>query len=221
MDALEAIESRWSTRAFLKKEVDKSLIEKLLSVASRAPSGSNTQPWKVAVVGGKVKQSISDAMILARSSGQDENPDYQYYPRAWFEPFKSRRFICGMALYEALEIKREDNERRKEQWLKNYRFFDAPVGLIFFIHNALDKGSWVDIGMFIQAVMTAAQGLGLNTCPQASIAEFPDIIRDKLRISSDYHVVCGMALGYADEADPVNQYRTEREPLDYFCEWHL
>lgn len=220
MDALEAIESRWSVRAFLDKPVAQDTVARLLATASRAPSGSNTQPWKVAVVTGDSKETISDAMIAARESGADEDPDYQYYPSQWFDPFKARRFTCGMALYEALEIKREDLARRKDQWFKNYRFFDAPVGLIFLIHKDLDKGSWVDIGMFIQSVMIAARGLGLGTCPQASIAEFPNIIREKLNISSDYHVVCGMALGYADDTDPVNHYRTERESVEDFCQWY-
>lgn len=219
MDITEAIRGRSSIRAFLNKEVESSVIEAILEIARHAPSGANTQPWNVAVLSGKIKEKLSGALLFARQESRSENPDYQYYPPKWFEPYKTRRKICGLALYSALGITREDTERRMIVWNNNYTFFGAPVGLIFYLHKALAKGSWLDCGMFIQNIMLLARHFSLGTCPQASIAEYPDIVRKILDISDDYHIVCGMSLGYPDLTAPVNQYRTERAPLSDFVRW--
>ncbi|MGD8407510.1 MAG: nitroreductase [Thiohalophilus sp.] len=216
----EAIRQRHSTRAYLDKPVDRQVIEQILATARWAPSGVNTQPWQVCVVEGETKQQLGDAIISARDSGQKENPDYQYYPLEWNSPYRERRKSCGLALYQSLEISREDREKQKQAWYRNYRFFDAPVGLLFLIDAKLEKGSWLDMGMFIQNVMLAAKGFGLDTCPQASLAEFPDIIRKHLGLPNDLQVVCGMALGFADPDHPVNQYRLERLEVDEFTRWY-
>lgn len=220
LDALSAIEGRRSVRAFLDTPVEDATIKKILETARWAPSGVNTQPWHVAVLGPTTRQHISDNFIHARESGQKENPDYQYYPSEWEDPYKTRRKACGAALYSALEIDYADKERRKVQWYKNYTFFGAPVALIFYIDAKLCKGSWMDTGMFIQNIMLAARGMGIETCPQAALAEYPDIVREALNLDGNSHIVCGMAMGYADWNHPVNQYRTEREPLDKFTTWY-
>lgn len=219
MDITEAIRDRSSIRAFLKKEVEPSVIETIFEIARFAPSGANTQPWKSAVLRGKTKEKLSGALLSARKEGKPENPDYQYYPPEWFEPYKTRRKICGFALYNALGIKKEDSERRMIAWNNNYNFFGAPVGLVFYLHRALAKGSWIDCGMFIQNIVLLARHFSLGTCPQASIAEYPDIVRKILDISDDYHIVCGMSLGYPNTTEPVNQYRTERTPPSDFVRW--
>lgn len=192
----------------------------VLETAKWAPSGVNTQPWHVAILGKIARESISSAIIDARNQAIPENPDYHYYPEHWVEPYKSRRKACGLALYSALDIKIDEPEKRKAQWYRNYSFFDAPVGFIFYIDKNLDKGSWMDMGMFIQNVMLAARAVGLETCPQAALAEYPDIIRKTLTLSEDFHIVCGMALGYADWSHPVNSYRTERENIENFTKWY-
>jgi nitroreductase len=220
MDVLQAIRGRTSTRAFLDRPVARETVEAILEAARWAPSGVNAQPWQVAVVTGATKRRIGEAIIAARDSGVPEHPDYHYYPKEWSEPYKSRRKACGLALYSALGIGRDDAEARKAAWYRNYRFFDAAVGLLFFNDARLSKGSWVDMGMFIQNVMLAARGHGLETCPQASLAEYPDIVRGILNVSPDRHLVCGMALGYANTEHPVNRYRTEREPVSTFTTWH-
>lgn len=220
MDILEAIRTRYSTRAFLDKPVPRETIEAILDVARQAPSGGNTQPWEVAVVTGRTKRRIGEAIISARDSGIPDNADYAYYPARWEEPYNARRKACGLALYRALGIGRDDAAARKEAWYRNYHFFGAPVGLLFFIDARLAKGSWVDMGMFIQTVMLAAQGHGLGTCPQAALAEYPDIVREILGISADKHLICGVALGYEDPAAPINGYRTERDPVSGFTTWH-
>ncbi len=220
IDVITALRERRSVRAFLSKEVPAESISRILEAARFAPSGVNTQPWKVAVLGPLHRQNISQDIINARENGTTENPDYHYYPTEWEEPYKSRRKACGLALYSALSIKKDDTEQRKAQWYRNYVFFNAPVALIFYIDAKLCKGSWMDMGMFIQNVMLSARGFGLETCPQAALAEYPDIVRNHLNISAAHHIVCGMALGYADWSHPINQYRTERTEVPFFTQWY-
>lgn len=220
MNTLDAIRQRASTRAFLDKPVERALIETLLEAARWAPSGVNTQPWQVAVLTGRTKEQLSQALVAARAGGLPDHPDYAYYPPSWTEPYKSRRKACGLALYQSQGITLDDTEGRKAAWLDNYRFFGAPVGLLFFVDKALATGSWLDMGLFIQNVMLAAVDRGLATCPQASLAEYPDIVRGLLHIPAQRALVCGMSLGYADPSASVNQYRTTREPVSTFSQWH-
>ncbi len=220
MDVLEAMRGRKSTRAYLDRPVARAIIESMLDAARWAPSGVNSQPWQVAVVTGTIKTRIGDELLAARKARQPENPDYAYYPKDWQEPYKSRRKATGLALYQALNIGKDDAFARLKAWNNNYRFFGAPVGLLFFVDRALAQGAWVDMGMFIENVMLAARGLGLETCPQASLAEYPDIVRGILDIPATRALVCGMALGYADDNAPVNNYRTTREPVSAFTSWH-
>jgi nitroreductase len=220
VDVLEAMRSRQSTRAFLDQPVARATIEAILDAARWAPSGVNAQPWQVAVVTGLSKQRLSEALLAARVRGEPERPDYDYYPKQWDEPYKSRRRASGLALYRALQIGKDDSDARLKAWNNNYRFFGAPAGLLFFVERALSQGSWVDMGMFIENVMLAARAHGLDTCPQASLAEYPDIVRGILAIPETRALVCGMALGYADNSAPVNSYRTEREPVSAFTSWH-
>ena len=220
MDILDAMRGRRSTRAYLDKPVARETIESILDAARWAPSGVNAQPWQVAVVSGEIKNKIAEALLAARKSKQPENPDYAYYPKEWVEPYKTRRKASGLALYAALGIAKDDVFARLKSWNNNYRFFGAPVGLLFFIDRQLSQGAWVDMGMFIQNVMLAARAHGLETCPQASLAEYPDIVRDILGVPSTRVLVCGMALGYADAGHPVNSYRTEREEVNSFTQWY-
>lgn len=220
MDILEAIRTRHSTRAFLDQPVSRATIEAILDAARWAPSGVNMQPWEVAVVTGETKRRITDAIIAARDAGAPENPDYSYYPEQWDEPYKSRRKASGLALYQALGIGRDDVEARKAAWYRNYHFFGAPAGLLFFVDARLAKGSWIDMGMFLQNVMLAARTHGLATCPQAALAEYPGIVREILAMPAGKLLVCGMALGYEDLTAPVNRYRTGREPVNGFTTWH-
>ncbi len=219
MEISEAIRHRASTRAYLDRPVSRDVIDQILETSRWAPSGVNTQPWRVAVVMGETKRRLGEALAEARLSGQAPDPDYNYYPDRFPEPYRSRRKACGLALYGALGIERDDMESRMAQWLKNYHGFGAPVELLFFVDAAVEKGSWVDMGMFIQTVMLAARGHGLETCPRASIAEFPGIVRSILEFPDSLLLICGVAVGYADPDHAANSYRTEREPVDGFTTW--
>ena len=219
MDVLSAILYRQSVRAFLDKPVSRAHLETILNVAKWAPSGVNTQPWRVLVLTGASKVALSTAILAAFDQKTPPNPDYHYYPTTWEEPYKSRRKACGLALYSAIGIQLGEEEQRRIAWRRNYEFFGAPVGLLFFIDGRLEKGSWLDMGLFIQNVCLAARGLGLETCPQAALAEYPDLIRAHLGIELPWQVVCGMGLGFADWDHPINQYRTTRVSLQTWAEF--
>jgi nitroreductase len=219
MDTISAIKTRHSVRQFLHRPVSHDLVEKILETARFSPSGANLQPWQVAVVRGETRDKLSRT-IKQQASRRKPHPEQSYYPGEWFEPYKSRRFETGMALYRALDIKREDKQRRIEQWNRNYEFFGAPIGILFFLDHRMGRGGWVDMGIFIQSVMLAATDLGLGSCAQASIADYPDAVRDVLGMGDDLVLAFGLSLGYEDTDAAVNQYRIDREPVDTFCLWY-
>ncbi|MEE9313637.1 MAG: nitroreductase [Rhizobiaceae bacterium] len=213
----EAITSRHSIRAFLPTEVSRETIEQVLQVAARAPSGTNMQPWKVYVTTGETRQKLSTAMLDAHNDPEFEREStYKYYPDKFDEPFLTRRRTVGWGLYSLLGIEKGDKEKMHAQHGRNYTFFDAPVGLMFTLNKSLEIGSWLDYGMFLQNIMIAARGHGLDTCPQAAFAPFHKVIRPVLGIPDDELVICGMALGYADTDAIENTLISERAPLDEF-----
>ena len=216
MDVHQALEARKSTRAFLERAVEREVIVRILDAARHAPSGTNMQPWQVAVVTGAKKRELEQALETVFLRGDAANPDYRYYPQHWAEPFKSRRKACGLQLYSALEIGKGERERQIDQWAANFRAFGAPVMLLFFMDGSLETGSFIDLGMFVQSVMLAATEEGLATCPQASLADYPQVIKRILGYPDETIMVCGMALGYEDRDAPVNGYRTPREEVDAF-----
>ena len=221
MDIVTAIKKRAATRAFLDKPVASSLIEKVLEAARWAPSGTNIQPWNVAVLSGNAKQALCQKMYDKFAAHEADASDYNYYtPGKLAEPYRTRRFDCGMALYGALGITREDKSAREAAWGQNYMAFDAPAMLLFFIDKTLEKGSWLDYGMFIENVMLAASNFDLATCPQQALAQYPNVVRDFL--GNEYHdkfLICGIALGYPDIDAAVNNYRTDRAPIEDFTHW--
>jgi len=213
MDVKTALEKRKSTRAFLNKEVPITIVNAILEQAKTAPSGVNTQPWKVAVLSGQSKKDLEQKMESEFRAGNKGVMDYQYYPEQWEAEYKERRKACGLLMYSTLQIKREDKQRQLDQWAANYRAFDAPIMLLFFIDKIMEKGSYVDYGMFLQSIMLSAVEHGLATCPQAALAEYPEIVKKELGYE-DQVLICGMALGYEDTTKDVNNYRTGREDLD-------
>ncbi|HNI85649.1 MAG TPA: nitroreductase [Ottowia sp.] len=221
-----AIESRFSVRAFLPQPVPRPLIEDILRVASRAPSGTNAQPWKVYVLQGAARDEVVRQVSQAREAirdrpelANDYREAYDYYPRQWVEPYLSRRRHNGWSLYGLLGIERGDKDRMHAQHQRNFSFFDAPVGLMFTLDRVMGQGSLVDYGMFLQNIMVAARARGLHTCPQAAWNGFARIILPHIGAGPDEMLVCGMALGYADETDRVNSFHTPRVPVEQFARW--
>lgn len=218
----EAITSRRSIRAFLPKPVEREDIAAILDVAARAPSGSNTQPWKVYVLTGGIKERLSAELVRAHDNlelNRSHEQEYFYYPRQWVAPYVDRRRKVGWDLYSLLGITRENKRGMHDQHGRNYTFFDAPVGLMFTIDRVMEQGSWLDYGMFLQNIMVAARGRGLDTCPQAAFNQYHRIIAEVLQLPPNEMVVCGMALGYADLGRVENSLVTEREPINNFVKF--
>jgi nitroreductase len=215
----EAIISRHSIRAFLPTPVPRETIEAILAVASRAPSGTNTQPWHVAVLTGAALKSLSAKLVAAYDDPVERgrhSEEYAYYPTEWRSPFIDRRRKVGWDLYGLLGIAKTDKERMHAQHRRNYEFFGAPVGFMFTIDRIMRQGSWLDFGMFLENVMVAARGRGLDTCPQAAFTPFHRIISEAIAIPDDQQLVCGMSLGVRDPDAIENTLVTEREPVASF-----
>ncbi|MRR50751.1 MAG: nitroreductase [Rhodocyclaceae bacterium] len=221
MDIQTAIASRRSLRGFLPTPVPRATLERLLSLAARAPSGTNTQPWRVHVLTGAAR----DALVAAVCHAFDQEPDahrfeYDYYPNEFFEPYLARRRKVGFDLYKLVGIAKGDTAAMRAQHRKNFEFFGAPVGLMFTIDRRLAQGSWLDYGMFLENLMLAARGEGLDTCAQAAWAQFHRIVGAHLKLPENEMLICGMALGHADPAVVANQLATERAGLDEFVYFH-
>ncbi len=214
---VDAMLSRRSVRAFKSDPVPREVIADMLALASRAPSGTNIQPWRVHVLTGAPLESLKQAMLASAARAPEAKPPYNYYPVKWFEPFLSRRRALGWDLYGLLGIGKADRARMAEQHARNFLFFDAPVGLVFTIARDLELGSWLDYGMFMQNVMLAARAWGLDTCPQAAIVYPHEAVRRELELPDDESLVCGMALGYARADAPENTLVTPREPVSGFA----
>ncbi len=219
----EAITSRRAIRAFLPDPVPRDLVEHILDVAARAPSGTNMQPWQARALTGEPLRRLCAAVLAAHDDPAFEPRwPWRYYPQTFFEPYLSRRRKVGWDLYGLLGIARGEDARMHAQHGRNFLFFDAPVGLLFTIDRRLEIGSWLDYGMFLQNVMVAARAHGLDTCPQAAFAPFQPVIAPLLGLAEEEVVVCGMALGRADPAAPENTLVTERAPaaeFTHFAGW--
>jgi nitroreductase len=215
----EAILTRRSVRAFLPKPVPLATVEELLTLASRAPSGSNIQPWKVRVVAGPARERLSRAILdaLDRDGYEGHKREWNYYPVNWREPYLARRRKIGWDLYGLLGIGKGDFEGTEKQRRRNYEFFGAPVGLIFTLDQDLEIGSWLDLGIYLGALMIAARGRGLDTCPQAAFADFHAVIRRELGIPETEIIICGMGVGYADPDAVENRLVTERAAAREFA----
>ncbi|MEC4717811.1 nitroreductase [Noviherbaspirillum sp. CPCC 100848] len=219
-ETLEIIAGRRSVRAFLPKPVEPATIAAILETASRAPSGTNTQPWKVYVVTGDTQRRVIERLVQAfddpdKSTKYQE--EYPYYPREWVAPYIDRRRKVGWDLYTLLGIGRADKARMHAQHRRNVEFFGAPVSLFFTIDRIMQQGSWLDYGMFLQNVMLAARAHGLETCPQAAINEFHPILREMLGWPDNEMMVCSMSLGVEDMSDISGRLVTEREPVAGFA----
>lgn len=218
-----AIVSRRSIRAFLPAPVAIDEVQGILDVARHAASGMNTQPWRVHVLTGASKEHLSTAIAAVNNDAPKAaalTEPYHYYPLDWVSPYVDRRRKVGWDLYGLLGITKGDKERMHAQHGRNYRFFDAPVGLIFTVNRVLQAGSLMDYGMFLQSVMVAARARGLDTCPQVAFTQFHEVIGAELGIPDTEMVVCGMSLGYADPACIENTLVTERESVDSFTTFH-
>lgn len=210
-----AITSRRSVRGYLPDPVPRHVLEDILVSAGRAPSGTNIQPWRVWVLEGDAKDALIGRVTAAFDEGRTEGLG-DYYPSEFVEPYRSRRRKVGWDLYGLLGIERGEWEKSRAYHRRNFEFFGAPVGLILAMHETMRSGGWMDLGLYMQGVMTMARAHGLDTCPQAAWLEYKDLVGSHLGLPEGYQVVAGMSLGYEDPAAEINQLTTERAPLDEF-----
>ena len=221
-----AITTRMSARAFSQRPVPRELVQDILEVARRSPSGTNTQPWKVYVLQGQSRDQLVDKVCQAHDAVR-ANPElasqyreaYDYYPTEWVSPYIDRRRENGWSLYGLLGIGKGDKDKMHAQHQRNYRFFDAPVGLMFTLDRVMGRGSLLDYGMFLQNIMVAARARGLHTCAQAAWNGFATLILPHIGASEKEMLVCGMSMGWADDTDPVNTLVTPRESVESFTQW--
>jgi nitroreductase len=217
MNVVEAIESRRSVRAFLPTAVPGETVRKILEISARAPSGTNTQPWFVYAVAGQARDKVvADAMQLFDANAGSTYEDERYYPEKWNDLHAQRRRTVGWDLYGLLGIKKGERDKTRVQHARNYRLFDAPVGLFFFTDTYLERGSWLDIGLLIETVMIAAREFGLHTCPQACWIPYAETVRRSVGAPEGQVLTCGMALGYEDTSAVENTLVSERESFDNF-----
>lgn len=218
----QAITSRHSMRAFLPTPISREDIEQMLEVAARAPSGSNTQPWKAYVLTGAPLKALAEDVTEAFMNPETDKlytEEYRYYPDQWDSPYIERRRNVGLALYKLLGLGKDDKEGMRRQHARNFCFFDAPVGMAFTVDRSMNQGSWLDFGCFIQNLMIAARGRDLDTCPQAAFNRFHPIIRRHAGIPDSELVICCLALGYADPDKVENSLVSEREPVKGFTKF--
>jgi nitroreductase len=216
----EALRVRRSCRAFKPDPVSRELMEELLTIASRAPSGTNIQPWKMHIVAGEVRARLEREVLAHRESNpHDTRAEFPRESKRK-EPYTSRMRKLGKEMYTLIGIPKGDEAANWAQWGRNYKFFDAPVGIIFTIDKDLDRMSYVDLGMFMQSLMLAAKARGLDTCAQGAWNGYWSATRRVLNVPDEDYIVCGISLGYADERHPVNTLVSEREPLEKFATFH-
>lgn len=216
----EALPRRRSVRAFTDRAVDPALLRALITKAQRAPSGGNLQPWQAVVItGGKwgeVKQAVADRIEMGREGQQ---PEYDIYPRGLTQPWDSRRFGVGEGLYASLGIPRDDKAGRLQQFMENYRGFGAPVMLFLHCSRIMGPPQWSDMGMWLQSLMLLAVEAGLATCPQECWAMYGKTVRETLGLDDGQILFTGLAIGYADEKAPVNNWPVPRVDIDEVIEW--
>lgn len=219
MEIIEGLLTRKSTRGFKSTPVRREDLETILKAASRSPSYTNTQPWEVAVVTGEKLKSLSKVLYDLAASGQPAKPEIPVASE-WPEELEKRSNTHNARRFEALGIQRDDKVGREELRLANYRYFGAPCALFITMDKSLGSWSHIDLGLFLQGLFMAAHGLGLGACLQASLANYPDAVRQELGLPDSKKVVLGISIGYPDPDAKYNRYQSQRADISEFTKWY-
>ncbi len=219
MELLEGIETRRSFRAFKSTPIPKEIVERILEVSSKSPSYTNTQPWEVAVISGSKKEKLSKILYEMARSDATPNPDLPL-PKVWPPELEGRAKEHSARRFRALGIERENEQQRKELRLLNFKFYGAPCVLFLFMDSTLTSWSIFDMGLFAQSLILAAHSFGLGSCLQASIANYPDAVREFLGIPQTKLLVLGISVGYPDLEAAINGYLSSRVSLSDFVQWY-
>jgi nitroreductase len=219
MDVRDAVATRYSCRAFLPTAVSLDIVRDILDRAARAPSGGNLQPWLVHALAGARLEELKNQLRprFAKELPRGEGAEYQVYPRELKEPYSTRRSRVATQLYDSIGIPREDRPGRYRQFSRNYLFYDAPVGLFVSIDRIMGPPQWSDLGGFIENIMLLARAHGLHSCAQEAWTSWHKTVSSFVGLAAEHILFCGIALGYADEAAPINRWRSEREGVDAFA----
>ena len=217
MNIKQLIESRYSVRSFLDKDVGFEKVKSILDTANSAPSGGNIQPWKVYVLGNNSKNELVTQALNNYDTGVQEDIEYEIYPKPLAEEYKKRRSQCAADMYDALSIARDDIDTRLKQVRENFKFFGAPIGMIVTIDKSFAQNGWGHVGMFLQNLWLTAISEGLGVCLQESWSIYPKTVKKVIDCPDNEMIWCGIAMGYPNNEDPINNYRTSRDSIDSFA----
>ena len=217
MNIKQLIKSRYSVRSFLDKDVDFEKVKSILDTANSAPSGGNIQPWKVYVLGNNSKNKLVTQALNNYDTGVQEDIEYEIYPKSLAEEYKKRRSQCAADMYDALSIARDDIDTRLKQVRENFKFFGAPIGMIVTIDKSFAQNGWGHVGMFLQNLWLTAISEGLGVCLQESWSIYPKTVKKVIDCPDNEMIWCGIAMGYPNNEDPINNYRTSRDSIDTFA----
>ncbi|MBV1909060.1 MAG: nitroreductase [Kangiellaceae bacterium] len=207
------LSTRYSTRAFIDKPVEEELLKSLFATAQRSASNCNVQPWQTCVVSGETKDRLKAKFVALLMGGGKPNPDFNWLPK-YEGHHRERQFGSANALYSSLGIAREDKQARQMAMLRNWQFFDAPHAVFFTMDKYLDIMGAVDLGIYAQTLSLLLHENGIASCMQGALGQFPDPVREVLKLPTERGILFGMSFGYADNDAPANETRTDRAPLD-------
>ena len=219
MNILDAIRDRQSIRSFKKDPIEREIIEKILNFARFAPSGGNTQPWKVYVLNIEIMENLEKTVLDNIDNGVSEKPNFNIYPQPMSDHIKERVKECGKLMYGALDIDKDDIKGRLDQLKRNFSFFGAPIGMIITVEKEVDLNGWGHVGHFIQNICLASMEFGLGTCLQESWSMYPETVKNTLQFDDSEILWCGIAIGYPNNTHPINNYRTSREEVNKFTKF--
>ncbi len=214
MSLTDILQSRSSIRAFTDKPVAQELLDQIFSLAQHSISNCNVQPWQSMVVSGKCKESLKQALISEIMAGNQPSPDFDWIPK-YQGIHRDRQFGSANALYGAMGIERTDKEARQASMLRNWQFFDAPHAIFFCMEKYLGIMGAVDMGIYAQTLSLLLQESGIASCMQGALGQFPQPVRDILKLPEDMGILFGMSFGYADSQAAVNQTNTSRSPVEH------
>lgn len=224
MNVSEAVNSRFACRWFLDKQVDLDIVRDLIKGAGRGASNSNMQPWNVYALTGEPLADLTRQAVQTIESNDwrqlEAETEIPIFQTDLCEPYRSRRFENGKQTYDALGVSREDTVGRLEQLKRNYKFYNAPVGLFITIDRSLGRPQWADMGGYIMTLAYLARGRGLDTCPQVAWMRLHKLVREFLGLPPEQMLYCGMAIGYRDDSHPLNGFRSPRAEFDEFCKFY-
>jgi nitroreductase len=220
MEIVEAIRTRKSVRAFKPVPIKKEIVKGILQIATRAPSGTNTQPWEFFVLAGEVLEKVKQVNVEHLKSGTPPNPEISFAISNPDTVYQKRRVEITKQLFQLMEIPRGDTEKRM-QWLeRGFRFFDAPVAIIISVDRLLsEEGPLMDIGAVMQTICLTALNYGLGTCIEYQGVMYPEVLRKYAGIPESKRILAAIAVGFPDWDFPANKFESTRELVDNITSW--